>query len=334
MLNKKFFHTIVFLSIFFSSSSFGFDAPALTPHKWFAWDFVWDHTTASADICYCMDNQPNVAGFKASLVEPIALIDVTPRRFNFPSWGFDLGKDSPTEKVGNARGKGAFRHTHTTRYPLMSGLNFINMDTFCYDIGSFDLGSLSEIKPWRNSDYLSLLTPANMVKAFFDNVVAELAVGAIDCPSTSVLDKPVNSLYYGAACAGTVGSNTNFTPGRNPMMEAHKLVALEIEENSVGLSTVWFPKTSNASFLFAPENVTLADSMCKETMPFVQVKSQYWAQLVYPTIGEPVRVGTFGPAWEFFRTPMYAADNMVFAIYRQRDFCMLAYKCKSLMKEE
>lgn len=219
-----------------------------------------------------------------------------------------------------------------TRYPLMSALNFINNDTFCYDRGGFDLGSMSEIKPWRSSDYLSLLTPANMLKSFFDNIVSELAVGALDCPSTTIFDNPINSFYFGAACAGTLGTNTNFSPGKEPMMEAHRLVSLEIEESSLGLSTLWLPKTSNASFMFAPDGVTLTDSMCSETMPFVQVKSQYWAQMVYPTIGKPVRIGTFGPIWEFFKTPMASGDNMVFALYRERDFCMLAYKCKSLMK--
>jgi hypothetical protein len=203
----------------------------------------------------------------------------------------------------------------------------------CFDNGGFDLGAASEIKPWRNDDYLSALNPASILKSFFGNIVSELALGAIDCPSTSIMDKPNNSFYYGFACAGPNGTNSNFTPGKDPMMEAHRLAGLEIEESSIGLSTLWLPKTTNASFLYTPENVTLSDSMCQETMPLVTIKSQYWLQQNYPVVGEPARIGTFGPIWSNFKTPQYSGDEVAFGLWRQRDFCMFAYDCRPVSKE-
>lgn len=324
----------ILLALMCTTSLLAFDTPAFNPIKWADWKFFADKLDVTMDVCYCTENSPNPAGVKASLVEPIALIDVTPIPWSFPSWGFQLSKSGPQQKVGNARGNGAFRYTHITRYPLFAGLNFISDGSLCFDSGRFDLGSASEIKPWRNDDYLSVLSPLSMLKSFFANVVAELSLAAIDCPSTSMLDKPINSFYYGFACAGPNGSSSNFTPGKDPMMEAHRLAGLEIEESSVGTSTLWLPKTSNASFLFTPEDVTLSDSMCRETMPFVTIKSQYWLQQVYPVVGSPVRVGTFAPIWENFKTPNASIDEVVFALWRQRDFCMFAYKCDSLVGGE
>jgi len=332
--NRQFMHIAVAALLIFSSSLNAYDTPAFNPIKWTDWKFFGDKLEASLDICYCSENSPTPTGVKASLAEPIALIDVTPIPWSFPSWGFKLSKSGPKQKVGNARGNGAFRYTHITRYPLFAGLNFMSDGVLCFDSGNFDLGAASEIKPWRNSDYLSALTPTAMLKSFFGNIVAELALGAIDCPSTTILDNPNNSFYYGFACAGPNGSNSNFTPGKDPMMEAHRLAGLEVEESSVGMSTLWLPKTSNASFTFTPENVTLTDSMCRETMPYATVKSQYWLQQVYPVVGNPVRIGTFGPVWSNFKTPQYSGDEIVFALWRQRDFCMYAYKCQPIGKSK
>lgn len=318
------------LAICVSTSAFAFDNPAYNPFKWIDWGFFGDKINVSLDVCYCNQNAPTTAGFKATLTEPIALIDVTPTPWSFPSWGFKLQKTGPKQKVGNARGNGSYRYTHMTRYPIFAGLNLISENTLCFDNGGFDLADVSEIKPWRSSDYLSIMTPVNMAKSFFANIVAELALGAIDCPSTSILDAPQNSLYYGYACAGPSGSNSDFDNGKDPMMESHKLAGLEIEEGSVGMSTMTLSKTSNASFIQTPDGSTLSDSMCQETMPLVNIKTQYWVQIVYPVIGKPVRVGTFGPAWSFYKTPEFSGDEVVYALWRQRDFCAMAYKCKSL----
>lgn len=321
---------LLYLMLISSISLNAFDTPAYNPQIWLDFDFFANKFEISTDVCYCDQNTPTIAGLKASLVEPIAFVEVTPEPWSFPSWGLKLAKTGPKSKRGSARGNGAFRYTHLTRYPIFAGLNIFVKDYLCFDNGGFDLGDASEIKPWRSSDYLSALTPINMLKSFFANIPAELAIGAIDAPSTTLLDKPINSFYFGDASAGPIGSNSSFTEGKDPMMESHRLSALEIEEASAGLSTMWLPKTSNGSFTFMPEGTTLSDSMCQETMPYVRIKSQYWLQLVYPVVGKPVRIGTFGPVWSFYKTPQFSGDEAVYAIWRQRDFCSMAYRCQTL----
>lgn len=329
-MKSKLLSSIILCSVL-GTSVFGYDAPAYNPLKWLDWNFYSSKFDISLDACYCNKNAPEIAGFSSTLVEPIALIDVTPIPWSFPSWGFHLSKPGPKQKVGNARGNGSFRYTHMTRYPIFAGLNLMLKGYVCFDSGGYDLGDASEVKPWRSSDYLAAFSPLSMLKSFFSNIVAELALGAIDCPSTSILDKPINSFYYGFGCAGPNGTNSSFEEGKDPMMESHRLTGLEVEEASAGFaqSSMILTKTSNASFMFTADGVTLSDSMCQETIPLTTIKSQYWVQIVYPVVGKPVRLGTFGPAWSFYKTPQFSGDEVVYALWRQRDFCAGAYKCQS-----
>ena len=299
--------------------------PVFNPIKTIDWSFFGDNFNYTIKLCSCKvgDTGLSKAGFEASFYEPIGLIDVTATPWDFPSIGIKLdksmGRKQGTVNASNSGSK-AFRYTHFIIYPIFAVLNFVT-DYVCFErLSVLTFGFMSEINPaWNNDTIAGFLSPEKLIFA--------LATPACiaDC-AASTFNKPINSLYFCAGCWEPLNTNTGWTTGAQPVTEAGTLAVRLLDDMH---KTYALSKTSNASFLSMTTDATLKSSMCQESYFPLVLKSQYKLQLAYPVTWDAVTIGKVRTPWADYKLGKDRLEDMAFWLWRKRDMCAGAYKCRS-----
>lgn len=314
--------------IIFISLSHGATRPAFDPFGTLDWGFFADNFKLTIKACSCSVGDIGVikAGFEVSMYEPIALIDVTAKPWNFPSIGISLN-NSLSRKQGVSRngssdgqGANAFKYTHFIAYPVMSVINIVT-DSICFEkLSVITFGFMGEVNPaWNNDSLAAFLNPHKLLFA-----LASPACIA-DC-AYSTLNNPLNSMYFCAGCWQTLGTNTGFTEGQHPVTEAGTLAVRLLDDMH---KTYSLTKSSNALFKSTTTNSSPKGSMCKETFFPIVLKSQYKLQLAYPVTTKAVTIGKSRTGWADFRLGKDLSEDMAWWLWRKRDQCAGAYDCKS-----
>lgn len=162
-------------------------------------------------------------GLQIGYWEPFALAETTDTPYCFVNMGglklASSHKRGGRLQTGNAQ-RQAFYHAHWYKYPLVTWLNLLT-DLGCQEGGDFDVMWMTELDvTWSDSSYSLLLNPD---ATLFANPVAQSACAA-DSTSSSILKKPLDSLFW---CAGSSGShyplNGQITSPQSPVQTAFLL---------------------------------------------------------------------------------------------------------------
>lgn len=331
MLNRIKKLTVV-TSLLFATSSFS--APLFEFIKNVDWELMGDKTRFSLDLCECsILNDGKGAGFKATIVEPIGIIETTNTPWNIVALETKFQK-SVGRKQGVSRSDGQNkRYTHFIAFPVMAALNFVQ-DYICFERLSFtSFLYWSEIIPTQNNDILALYTQlakGPLSKAWYNNPLGILAC-TVDCAATT-FNEPLNSLHWCAGCAGVTGNNTGFGGGKDPdpIMESHVNALSAIDElHLIGTLS----KVSSSVFEYSPVPV-IPDSTCRPQYFPMEIKTQYYVQLITPSVWDAVRIGEFAPSHALFKNKPTSEDDVAMWLWSVKETCVGGAKCKSMFTRE
>lgn len=302
-------------------------APCLNPIKNIDWEFFGDNFDFKAKTCACKvpgNDLATQAGFQISFFEPIAVLEETNQPWSFPCFGFSLDH-SFWKKQGYSQTEQshlAFKHSHFIIYPIMSLLNLVQSYVCFERAGILNFAFLSEIMPQYNNDiYATFLNPD---KLLLDNPVASLSC-LTDCMSSSFY-KPINSMYWCTGCWEATYTDTGFNNGKQPILASATLAVRVLDSMHHYYALT---KTSNASFSANVPNGVLQNTMCHESFFPKVIKTQYALQLAgLPKTWSAVKLGQYR-AWANFKNTVNSKDDVAFFVWRKRDECAGAYKCRS-----
>lgn len=320
--------------IFLFTSTILSAAPIFEFIKNVDWEFMGDKTRFSLDLCNCdITNDGKGSGFKVKIVEPIGIIETTNTPWNIVSLEQKFQK-SVARKQGKSRADGGNkRYTHFIAFPVMGVLNFMQ-DYICFERVSFlSFMYWTEIIPTQNNDVVALYTQlakGPLSKAWYNNPFGILAC-TVDCGATT-FNEPLNSLHWCAGCAGVTGNNTAFGNGRDsdPIMESHVNALIAIDElHEIGALS----KVSNASVEYSPIPV-IPNSMCKPQYFPLGLKTQYYLQLIYPSIWDAQTIGKFAPTHALFKNKPNTEDDVAMWLWSVKETCAGGAKCKSMFTRE
>lgn len=332
MLLNKLKKSIMALMLILSTNLYS--APLFEFIKNVDWEFMGDKTRFSLDLCECdIFNDGKGAGFKITIAEPIGIMETTNTPWNIVALETKFQK-SVGRKQGNSRSDGQNkRYTHFVAFPVMAALNFVQ-DYICFERLSFTTFLYwSEIIPTQNNDVLALYTQlakGPLSKTWYGNPLGIMAC-SVDCAAAS-FNEPLNSLHWCAGCAGTTGNNTGFGGGKDPdpIMETHVNVLSALDElHSIGALS----KVSNSSFEYSPVPV-IPNSLCKPQYFPTAIKTQYYLQLIYPTIWDATRIGQFAPSHAMFKNKPNSEDDVAMWLWSVKDTCAGGAKCKSMFTRD
>lgn len=320
-MKKIIISIVIFLELSLSATI----RPVFNPMKTIDWYFFGDNFNYTIKLCSCKigDSGLTKAGFEASFYEPIGLIDVAATPWDFPSIGIKLQK-SMGRKQGDAVASNStetsFKYTHFIIYPIFAVLNFVT-DYVCFErLSALSFGFMAEINPaWNNDTIATFLAPEKLLFALASPICI------LDCAASS-LGKPINSLYFCAGCWEPLSTDTGWTDGKQPVTEAGTLATrlLDVMHKTYALT-----KTSNASFASMTSKATLKGSMCQESYFPLVLKSQYKLQLAYPVTWDAITIGKIRTPWAQYKLGADRLLDMSFWVWRKRDMCAGAYKCRS-----
>lgn len=298
------------------------------------YDFFFDKLDVSFDICRCEIESTDqwLAGFKYTLVEPIGFIEssITPMDFV----GLDTkGKEATdfTRKQGTSR-KGdnetTFRHAHFMIFPVLGYTLGLVQDFFCFERANiFNMAYISEVIPSHNNDLIGLAeeTTKPVSKIWFANPVAEMACG-VDCAASAV-GKPINSMYWCDGCRGSVtASDTGWSRASEPFEDTESLAFRVINRMHVYSGML---KTKESTFAYNPVGSHFKSSMCEARYFPVIVKDQYYLQLAKGDMSwDATNFGKLRFQYDFKSEPT-DGDSVFFWLWRERNMCGGAAKCRS-----
>ncbi|QEH06500.1 TraU family protein [Sulfurospirillum multivorans] len=338
-INKKFLH-VTFAVLLFSSSLIARTGGEVYKfYKNIDYDFFFDKLEVSFDICKCEIETSDqwLAGFKYTLVEPIGFIEssITPMHFV----GLDI-KTADAKKLMRKQGtsrKGddstTFRHAHFIIFPVLGYTLGLVQDFFCFERASvFNMAYISEVIPSHNNDLVALAeeTVKPVSKIWFANPVAEAACGA-DCAS-STAGYPINSLYWCDGCRGSVtGSDTGWSRASEPLEDTES-VAFRVINRMHAYSGML--KTKESTFAYNPVGSHMKSSMCEARYFPVIVKDQYYLQLAKEDKSWDAK--NFGKIrFQYdFKTDPTDEDSVFFWLWRERNMCGGAAKCRSTFNDQ
>lgn len=296
------------------------------------WSFFFDKLEFKFDVCQCdlEDMGELAAGFKMQMVEPIGFIETTNTPWHFVGLGIKMDK-SFRRKQGTSRDTSTginFRHAHFIIFPPLGWSIGLVQDYVCFERGNiFNMAYLSEVIPSYNNDVVALAEEAvkPVSKIWFANPVAEMAC-AVDCSSSSI-GKPINSLYWCNGCRGSVGAgDTGWSDSSNPYEEA-ETVAYGVLNRMHAYGGML--KTKESFFSYNPAGTSLKSTYCKARYFPVIIKDQYYLQLAKRD--ESWDAEPFGKIrFHYdFKSTVADEDANFFWLWRERDMCAGAMKCRS-----
>lgn len=326
------FKRILIASIFVlgMSSQAKATAPCLNFIKTVDWRFFADELEFEFKACRCKlgDLEASTkAGFKMSLSEPIAALEATNDPWSFPC--LDIGLDTRVDRSHGSSQDGGdnsngFKYYHFIIFPIFAVLNY-NQDTICFErVNLINLGVMSELLPQSKNDILANMTDLG-VNLLTANPIAQASCVA-DC-AMSTAGNPANSMFWCSGCWEPPKTDSSFIAGRAPVAESASLVQKMLRFMH---RTAMLTKTSNASFAFTTEEAgSVQSSMCEERLFFERIKSQYQLNLNGPTVGSAFVTGEYPMLFSRFKNKITSKDAFSFWLWRKRDFCAGAYKCRS-----
>lgn len=325
-MNKILSILILFNCMMFASPQ----PPLLNFIKSVDWEFMGDKTEFSLDLCSCDVTQgEGAAGFKATLAEPIGMVESTNTPWNIVSIGTKFDK-SLTRKQGNSRNHAETRrYNHFIAIAPLGLLNFVQ-DAVCFErFSSLSFLFFSEIIPTQTNDLYALFTQGAkgpLSKIWYNNPVGALAC-SVDCAATT-FDYPINSLHWCAGCAGATGNNTAYGVGKaeDPIIAGHVQAYSVIDELHYAGALA---KVSNATYAYAPVT-KISDSMCRPAYFPLAIKTQYRFQLAYPSVWDATTIGKNPALWAHFKNRPGSEDDTAFWIWNLKDTCIGAAKCQSM----
>jgi len=294
------------------------------------WSGFFDKMEADFDICSCQIEDTNQfpIGFKMRYVEPIMGISLSNTPWNIVGMGLKLDK-SMMRKQGHSRGNHEdnfmFKYSEGIIFPILGWTIGLSLDYMCFERGTFlNMAYFSEIDPLYNSDVLGLLgASANpLSRIWFSTPISEVAC-EVDCASTSMSDKPTNSLYYCNGCNGSAyAANTGYERmGMNIVNSETIAFRMLANMHSYG----GLLKTADVSFAQNPTGSNIRSSRCKANYFPTIIKEQYFLQLPNNDM-QPM--GKIRFHYDFKSKPN-DEDDVFFWLWRMRDICIGATQCRS-----
>jgi conjugal transfer pilus assembly protein TraU len=296
------------------------------------WQFFFDKLKFKFELCSCdiEDTGELAAGFKMRMVEPIGFLETSNTPWDFVGLGMKEDK-SFLRKQGVSRdtdSAGNFKHAHFIIFPPLGWTIGLVQDYICFERGNiFNLAYLSEVIPSYNNDIIGLMEESAkpISKIWFANPVAELACSA-DCV-TSSLGYPSNSLYWCDGCRGSVtASDTGFARTGRPYEDAESIIFRVLNRMHLYGGML---KTKESFFAYNPAGSNLKSTLCKARYFPVIIKDQYYIQMAKKDKSwdaEPF--GKIRFHYDF-KSTVKDEDSNFFWLWRERDMCAGAMKCRS-----
>lgn len=325
----KFLVTLIFCLTFLSSQGSAKGVPpAFNMMSSIDWVYFADVMAISIKMCSCTPpgaakGVPPEYGWEVTIVEPIMISDVTNQSWNLASVGIKFDTSITSTKGSSQDGgdeSGGFRFTHTLLWPVMSVLNIIHEELCFEKFDKVDVSILSEINPSSKIDMFSWYEkPLLLVVA---NPIAQ-AICAFDCAAGGAL----NDVWFCNGCLKPVNSFSNYIDGQNVVAESQAVIRTSITQSALHMAQM---KTTNAPFTRRTgSGGVLKNSLCKPTIYLDLIKTQYATNLAFPVIDDAVPFGTHPMLFSDFKNKLDTEDDVVFWIWRKKQFCMGAYDCKA-----
>jgi len=326
---KKFFLALLLIISIDSKVAFAGAPACLNFISSIDWRFFVDEIEFKFDGCRCEIGDSGVvkAGWYMGISEPIAVLDSTNDPWAFPC--LDLKLDT---RVDRAQGTsqdggdntGGQKQYHFMIFPVFGILNFLQ-EYFCFErVTSINIAMMSEVLPQSKNDILANIIDGG-INLLTANPIAQAAC-VVDC-MTSIFGEPANSMFWCTGCQVPVKTHSSFIPAKDAIAEAAAAVQKVLKAMHQG---AMLTKTSNASFMFTTtEAGSVMNSMCEERLFFERIKSQYSYNINTPTVGEAFPTGDYPLTIGAFKNTITSADNISFWLWRKREYCVGAYKCRS-----
>ena len=192
---------------------------------------------ANDDICVCEDalGLPTKVGFPSGMYQAASVVEIVRLPYCSPALGgirlsdgyMPMGGRNSSSEMPDGEGK-SFFSAHMFSFPLNEILELVtsaNCSPNSYR--DFDLLWPTEIDPCWNDPELALFCAPDAV--MFANPIAQSAA-LLDCPSATLLDRPLDDLFWVAGCWGSImpmsGHTTSGThPVRDSSLVATKLLS-------------------------------------------------------------------------------------------------------------
>lgn len=327
---KKYFLQLCFL--FALSQSIFAAAPMFEFYKNLDWSGFFDKMKGEFDICSCeIENvNQNAVGVKLRYVEPIMGLSLSNTPWNIVGMGMKMD-NSIKRKQGTSRGDSdednsfMFKYINAVIFPILGWTIGAAQDYMCFERGTFlNMAYFSEIDPSYNSDVLGLAvaTASPASRVWFANPIAEAAC-LIDCTIATSLNRPINSLYFCNGCNGSIyAANTGYNRmGLNIVNSEMIAMRMLSQMHTYG----GMLKTADVSFTQNPFGTNIRSARCKPRFFPGIVKEQYLLQLPNNDMQPLGRI-----RFQYdFKTKPTDEDNVFFWLWRMRDICVGATKCRS-----
>jgi len=305
------------------------DPPMFTFYENLDWQFFFDKFRVDAEICACdiEDSTQTPIGFKMRFAEPIMAINSSNTPLNLVGLGIKLDKSLSRRQGYSRSGKdgAGFRYTDILIFPILGWTLGLVQDEVCFERGTFlSMGYLSRFDPSYNNDAVGLMvaTGSPISRIWFSNPIAEMACVA-DC-AAATFGEPISALYYCNGCRGSVSaSDTGYVKGTDRVFEASEELVFRVlnKMHTYGGLT----KTSETSISPNPTNTALKNSRCKEQYFPLMLKGQYYLQVPK---SDAKSFGAMRFHYDFKSMP-HDEDDVFFWLWRIKDTCLGATKCRS-----
>ncbi|MES0864804.1 conjugal transfer pilus assembly protein TraU [Ruegeria sp. SCPT10] len=273
-----------------------------------------DTDNQSFPLCICPGIPPRL-GLAIGLWEPARLVDVANEAGCFVNMGFDLDfgllaleRSSVTQQSGASTGSSWQAHCYF--YPLISWLGVI-VDGLCLQNAQFDVAYISEIDPlWQDAELNNLINPEAVL---FANPIAQAACAA-DCVTASSGNLPMDSLFWCAACGGSIYPIQGDVAADVGGVMASQVVATKL--------------VARMHHLFVARRTADSSALCNtESQPIIN-KSQYRMQITRPVPKTSGRYGCgpmgFSPQYvDRLREFPYRGESFGWLMWRKRNCCAL-----------
>ncbi len=291
------------------------DRPCLNPFSTVDWTFFTDKLEFKG-MCLCSTDMGTKIGMKWTVPEPIAFIEVVRKSYDYPCIGTKLADTLKLSGTNNSK-HGTKKNVHYIKYPVFGSLNIV-LDYLCVDKNTtIDIAPPSELDPRQNDDQLSILFQPE--KLLYANPIAQ-AICFADCISASTW-KPLNSLYWCAGCWGALGNVVTNSYGKDPVVESALLATKELDLLHADFQLWKYSDAPDLDYVAQAAQIgAVSDTSCAPKMFGRIVKSQYFLNLAYPTVGKAIAIGDFGIKWSFFKQ-YPGGEDFIWTVWRVRNCC-------------
>ena len=104
-------------------------------------------------------------------------------------------------------------------------------------------------------------------------------------------------------------------------MESALLAAKELDLLHAGFQLWKFSDAPDLDYVAqAAQAGSVSDTMCSPKIFPRLIKTQYYLNLAYPTVGKAIPIGNFGIKWSFFKQ-YPGGEDFIWTVWRVRNCC-------------